>query len=159
MGCRVSIHIDAPPDRVFDVASDFPGAPARCSGIVSVEMLTDGPVGKGTRFRETRTVMGRHATEEFEITRYQRPDSYDIHCASHGCTFDTTVSVDRIDSGGSRLTMDYRAKAVAFPAKVMNLFMGRAINNMCRKAMEQDLADIKASIEGHAVGIDRADGK
>ncbi len=154
MGCTVSVHIDAPPDRVFDAASDIPHAHERCTAITNIEMLTQGPVGKGTRFRETRKVMGKEATEQFEVSRYDRPTAYDLTCDGHGCHFLTTVAVARAPEGGSTLSMDFRCTPRTLPAKVMNLVMGRMMTSMCRKGMQQDLADIKASIEGRAVGAD-----
>jgi len=55
-------HIAAPPMRVFAAASDFRNAPQRIHGIKKVEMLSTGPVGVGTRFKETRVLFKKEAT-------------------------------------------------------------------------------------------------
>ena len=47
-------HIEAPPERVFEVVTDLRGAPERIRGITKMEVLTEGPIGGGTRYRETR---------------------------------------------------------------------------------------------------------
>src|SRR5688572_3894697 len=44
----------ASPDRVWALASDFANAPGRIKAITKVELLTPGPAGAGTRFREWR---------------------------------------------------------------------------------------------------------
>lgn len=69
---RMSTTIQAPPERAFAAFADFPHAARSVSGIERIEMLTDGPVGAGTRFRETRIMFGREATEEMKVTRRKR---------------------------------------------------------------------------------------
>ena len=41
------------------------------SGIGAVEMLTEGPYAVGTRWRETRSMMGMTASEEMEVTEVE----------------------------------------------------------------------------------------
>ncbi len=59
-------HIAAAPDRVFATITDIPNTPTVISAIASVALLTDGPVGPGTRWRETRRLLGHAATETLE---------------------------------------------------------------------------------------------
>ena len=141
MGLQVSRLIPAPPEVVFEACSDFAGAAERISAIEKVEMLTDGPVGVGTRFRETRTMFGKAATEEMEVTRFEPNRSYTLEADSCGSHF-----VSRLDfvaePGGCRVTMDVEARAVTLMAKLMSplcWFMG----GMMKKCLEQDLADME----------------
>ena len=60
----LSRHVETPVDRVFEVFSDIPRSHEMVDQIVRIEMLTDGPVGVGTRWRETRMMFKREATEE-----------------------------------------------------------------------------------------------
>ena len=80
-------HIVAPTERVFQRASDFAKAADVMSAIERIEMLTDGPVGIGTRFRETRIMFKREATEEMEVTAFDPPHSYALGAESHGCRY------------------------------------------------------------------------
>ena len=60
----MSEHVTAPREVVFEVAADFHNAAElNIQGIDSLEVLTDGPIGVGTRFRETRVMMGKSSTE------------------------------------------------------------------------------------------------
>ena len=48
---RVQRRIEADVDRVFELFADFEHAADNVSGIVRMEMLTDGPVGVGAGLR------------------------------------------------------------------------------------------------------------
>ena len=88
-GFELTEHVAAPPAEVFAVFADFEGAPQRTSGIDKLEVLTEGPIGPGTRFRETRTMFGRQTTEELEIVAFDEGRSYSVRCESCGCEFRT----------------------------------------------------------------------
>ena len=66
-------HIHASPEKVWAVISDIPGSAATLSGIESVQMLSDGPYGEGTRWKETRTMMGRAETVEMWVAQAELP--------------------------------------------------------------------------------------
>ena len=77
-----SKFVQAPPEATFDAFTDLRSAPDRIEAITALEVLGDGPVGVGTRFRETRVVFKREATEEMEITAFDRPNSYAVEAES-----------------------------------------------------------------------------
>lgn len=68
----VSGTISAPRERVWRVLTDLDNAPTLIPSITSVERLTDGPYAAGTRWRETRTMLGRTETHELEVAERQR---------------------------------------------------------------------------------------
>src|SRR5688500_12459284 len=106
-GFSVDRHIDAPPDVVFARASDFRRAPETISAIVKMDILTSGPVGAGTRFRETRVLFGREATEEMTVTVFEPPKRYTLDAESHGSRYHTELSFTP-DGQGTRLTMTFQ---------------------------------------------------
>ena len=67
----VSKQISAPHQAVFEKFTDFAHVAENVRGIERMEILTDGPIGQGTRFRETRIMFNREATEEMEITDWE----------------------------------------------------------------------------------------
>jgi len=139
-------HVSAPVEKVFEMATDFPNAPRFVKGIVKMEMLTQGPVGIGTRFRETRKVFNREATEEMEVTGFEAPQRYSVGCESHGCRYHTEFSFAS-DSGGTRIDMTFRATPVTLGAKVMSVLM-RPMMKAVMKECAKDLDDLKAAAEG-----------
>ena len=54
---KVSDHFTAPIEKVFRYFSDVEHAPAHVSGIKRIDMLTTGPIGLGSRWRETRETL------------------------------------------------------------------------------------------------------
>ena len=65
---KVSNVIAAPVDRVFQLFTDIEHGPVHVSDIKRIELLIPGPVRRGTRWRETREVMGVRDSAEMEIT-------------------------------------------------------------------------------------------
>lgn len=144
--CVVSEKINASPETVFAAASDFPNAPQRITGIKKMEMLTQGPVGVGTKFRETRVMFGKEATETMEVVDFQPGRSYTLAAASCGCEYRTVVSV-RPAGAGSEVTFDFSGRPLSFGAKVMSALMGWMMKGACMKAVRQDLSDLKVAVE------------
>lgn len=136
--CDLSLHIKSPPETVFEVFTDLEHASERIPAIKSLEVVTDGPVGQGTRFRETRVMFGKEATEEMEITRFEPPRSYAVTCGSCGALFETTFTFTP-ENGGTRVDQHTSSRAVSFGAKLMSplsfLMMG-AMKKMMLKDME-----------------------
>lgn len=146
--CVVSEHIGATPEAVFALASDFAGAAERISGITKVEMLTQGPVGIGTRFRETRVMFGKEASETMEVVDFQPGRSYTLRAHNCGCEYRTKVSVGAASGGaGSELTFEFAGTPLTTVAKVMSGLMGWMMKGACVKAIRQDLADVKKAAE------------
>src|SRR5262249_42210999 len=117
----------------------------RIPSIKRIEMLTNGPVGVGTRFKETRNMFGKEATETMEVTAFDPPRSYALGCNSCGCIYDSRL--DFIPSaGGTKVTMSFNVKAVSFFAKLMSP-LSRLFSGMMRKCFEGDLEAVKKAAE------------
>ena len=69
----VTETVAAPAARVFERATDIRSWQDTIDAIDRIEMLAEGPAGVGTRFRETRTMMGKEAREEMEVTAFEPP--------------------------------------------------------------------------------------
>lgn len=146
MNLRIERTVAADPKTVFAAASDFATAPKRITGIAKVEMLTQGPVGIGTRFRETRQMFGKQATETMEVTAFEPGRSYVLGCESHGCRYRSEIRVEP-DGKGSKLSMDFAATPLTRMAKVMSFLMKPMVKSV-GKHIAKDLDDLKASLEG-----------
>jgi carbon monoxide dehydrogenase subunit G len=147
MACfTITRHIGAPRDKVFACLSDFRRAPERIKGIKKVEMLTDGPVGVGTRFRETRIVFKREASEVMEVTAFNPPIGYTLACNSCGCRYESEFRLTP-RGAGTDVEMRFAVQPLTLFAKVMGSLM-RPMFKMCLTEMGKDLDDLKASIEG-----------
>ncbi len=142
---NVSTDVAAEPARVFALASDFPNLPGHVAGIIRVEMLTDGPVGVGTRFKETRKFGGRQATETMVVAEFDAPRSYVLKARSCGSIFRSRVRVEPAP-GGARLSIETTAKADSLFARLLSPLVGLMAKSM-KKCLEDDLAQIKQAAE------------
>ena len=107
--------------------------------IERVEVLTPGPMGVGTRFRETRRMMGREATEEMTVTAFDPPRGYTLGAQSHGCRYRTELRFEPSGSG-TRMVFDFQAEPLTFGAKAMMLLM----KPMMKKAAQMCAKDLEA---------------
>ncbi len=89
---QLSKTVNAPVEKTFQLFSDFPNAAARINGIEKVEMLTNGPIGVGTKFKETRIMFGKEATEEMEVTQFEPNKLYTV--AADSCGADSKPRFD-----------------------------------------------------------------
>ena len=144
---RISVtkFIDAPVERVFEVFTDLHTAPERVSAITKLEVLTDGPVGVGTRFNETRVVFKREATETIEITAFDPLRSYTTVANSCGCRYECTFHFSPQGSG-TEVTTEFSWTAQSLMAKLMSP-LGKLMASACVKAFDKDLEELKAHCE------------
>ncbi len=151
----LSRRVEAPADRVFDVFSDIPRAHEMVDQIVRIEMLTDGPVDVGTRWRETRLMFKREATEEMWVTAFDAGRSYTVGCESCGCTYE---SVWRFTPDGDATLVEFEMsyQPLTFLAKVMSP-VGRIMLPMMKKCFEKDFQALKTVAEAGDVSV-AADG-
>ncbi|MEO1583590.1 MAG: SRPBCC family protein [Planctomycetota bacterium] len=142
--------IEAPAGNVFDVVGDIPHAADTISGIESIEMLTDGPVGEGTRWRETRTFFGKTADETMWITEWEPPLRYVAEARNHGTHYLTEVAVEDLGDGRSRLTFSMLAEPETLMSRVLMVAFSWMRGHVV-KAFEADLQDVKRACEADGV--------
>jgi len=142
---KLSRHIAAELDRVFDTASDFAAAPQAIASVKHVELLTDGPVGLGTRFRETRVVMNQEATEELEVIAFDRPRSFEVGAEVHGCRIRSAMTFEA-NGDGTDVEFSFDATPVSVAAKAMASMMEPMLNMLAQEC-GRDLDDLKKAIE------------
>lgn len=147
MKVEAQTHVDAPLEPVWKVITDIEGAGETIHAIEELEVLEKPESGLvGLKWRETRTVFGKTATETMWITEAVENDFYKTRAESHGCVYLTTLSVSE-EEGGTLLRMSLKGEAQTFGAKLMSAVFSVFFKGGMRKAIEQDLADIKATVE------------
>lgn len=140
MRLMLTKQVNAPPDIVFAVASDLANAAEHVQGIERIELLTPPPIGVGTRWRETRTIMGKESTETLEVTAFDPPRRYTVEADSCGSHFESTFRFTPA-AGGTRVELEINCRADSFFAKLMSPLSGLMMGTM-KKMLDQDLEDV-----------------
>lgn len=141
-----SKHIESSLEHVFALATDFGRAAEVIRAIEKIEMLTDGPVGLGTRFLETRTVLGHATTQEMEVTVFEPPLRYVLGCESHGSRYLTEVRLAP-NRTGTDVELRFEAQPLSFMAKAMAEMLRPMLDSVAG-VLDNDLEDLKEALEG-----------
>ena len=126
--------------------TDIENASKIISGIQKIEVLEKPATGLvGLKWRETRTLFGKPAIAEKWITDAAENEFYKTRAEDGGFVFLTTKSISE-SSGGITLTEAHDSKPQTIVAKlsVPMLFLFKSV---VKKALMQDLNDIKAAVE------------
>lgn len=147
----VARDVAASSNKVWGVLTDLDQAEQTISAIEKLERLDDGTgFGVGTRWRETRTMFGRSATEDMEVTQLDPGRSYVVEAESHGARYRTVMTVEPVGDAASRLTWSFGAEPQSTMAKLAASTIGKLVERSTRKALQQDLADIAIAAEATA---------
>lgn len=143
--------IQADRETVWKALTDKENITKVIPGIEKVEVLHKPKTGVvGLKWTETRTLFGKTASETMWVTEASDLDYYKTRAESHGAIYQSSF-VLKPAPGGTELTMRFQGQPVSFGAKLLMVLMGWMVVGATRKAMQKDLADIKASLEGKAV--------
>lgn len=144
----LSRRVTASPERVWRVLTDIPAAADTLSGVGRVEMLSEQPYGVGTRWRETRTMFGKAATEELWVTAADAPRSTVVEAESAGIHYTSRFTV--VPEGmGSLLSMEFAGEVLSDSGWQRFLWkaFGKVGLRAVSKTMRVDLDDIAAAAE------------
>jgi len=142
---KVSRDIAAPVEDVFALFTDIEHGSAHVTGIKSVKMMTFGEFRLGTKWGETREVLGRLDDAEMEITAFERNRSYTITHHKAGVRVDTAFTFEPA-AGGTRVTIEFALNPQGLPLALLSP-LEWAIAGKVRDVLGHDLLDLKNSIE------------
>ncbi|MEQ8822522.1 MAG: SRPBCC family protein [Sumerlaeia bacterium] len=152
--------IQAPAAVTFAIFNDLQVFEKRNPTVLKVEILSEATSGVGKRWRETRLMHGRQATETMEITAFDPPRSYTVEAESCGARYVTVLSF-REDDDGTEVEFRMSAQPLTLMAKAMSAILAPIMTESVRKAIEEDLrilgeaAEEAAAGGGEETGMDR----
>lgn len=140
--------IAATPEAVWRVVTDLEHAAETLGSVSRVEMLTDGPYAVGTRWRETRTMFGKEATEELRVTQVEAPHRTTVEGDSSGVHYVTVFTLSPVPTG-TRLAMVFSGEQPdpSMLQRAAWALFGRMGLRATAKMMARDLDDIAARAE------------
>ena len=141
----VSRFIAAPPKRVYAIASDLEGLAARITSIKHMEVLTGGPIKKGSQFRVGRAMQGIEASAEMTVSACDEPKSFQIGCTSAGCRYEIRFRFEP-DGTGTNFVLEFGWMPLSFGAKLTSPLHDGKIKKAL-KMCDQDLDELKYAAE------------
>jgi hypothetical protein len=144
---EAQVTINGSKAAIWAAITDIENAAKTISGIENIEVVEKPANGLvGLKWRETRMLFGKPATAEKWITDAAENEFYKTRAESDGFVFLSTMSISE-SSGGVTLTSSHDSKPQSIVAKLMSLPMGLLFKGVAKKALLQDLNDIKAAVE------------
>ena len=108
-GFKLSEFLDHSPTSVFAFMTDPANAPKISPSVKEQIKLTYGPLGIGTRLRETRLMEGKEAQAELEVFAYKPPESFGVVNEQEGftITYQYTLTPEK---GGTQIDLECTVK-------------------------------------------------
>jgi uncharacterized membrane protein len=141
----VATEVAAPVEQVFDVFTDVERGAERVTNIQKIEMLTVGGLRLGSRWLETRAVLGRPDTVEMEVTAFEQNRTYTITHHKAGARIDAVFTFDPIDDE-TRVQIEFILESHGVPPGALAPVRW-AMASKVRDVIGQDLEDLKGFIE------------
>lgn len=141
----VTSEVEAPVDKTFAMFTDIEHASEHVSGIKEVQVMTTGAFGLGTRWLETREVMGRLDAAEMEVTAFEKNKTYTITHHKAGAKVDTVFTFQP-SGAGTKVTIEFALENQGLPPGLLTP-VSWAIAGKVRDVLGHDLADLKRSVE------------
>ena len=144
---EAQVTINGSKPAVWAAITNIENASETISGIESIEVVQKPANGLvGLRWRETRMLFGKPATAEKWITDAVENEFYKTRAEDNGFVFLSTMSLSE-SSGGITLTSSHDFRPQGFIARLQSLPMELLFKGVAKKAILQDLIDIKSAVE------------
>jgi uncharacterized membrane protein len=152
--------IDTPADDLWRAFTDLPARVRWQSTTNGVEVLTTGPFGPGTVWRESRTLPdGSAVIEEFKVDEASRPSRLTLTSPGIGVDYRITYTFKAVQMRRGRdctaVTVRQEAVPTAPYGRVLALLFGGLAARTVEGALRRDLADLAAvsGLAGHGPAV------
>ena len=141
-GFKTSEKIRLPPQSVFDYVTDVSNSTRWLPGVVATEMLTEGPMAAGSRYRETRQAAERMGYVEIEVKEFDPPRKFVTGFDKGGylTTYSYTFSAE-----GSGTKVEMECEVLADGWKMM---MTPIVSGAMKRFDKRMLKGLKSVLEG-----------
>lgn len=101
-GFEFNEHIARPPKEVFELVSNPANGSKFVDNIKECKKLTEGPIGVGTRFRETRLMNGKEASADLLVSACEPHTHFGISSEVEGIKVEYHYYLSQ-EGGGTRV--------------------------------------------------------
>jgi hypothetical protein len=148
MHVEAQVTINGSKAAIWAAITNVEKASEIISGIEKIEVVEKPASGLvGLKWRETRMLFGKPATAEKWITDAAENAFYKTRAEDNGFVFSSTMSISESNNGGITLTSSHDSRPQGLVARLMSIPMALFFKGVAKKALLQDLKDIKAAVE------------
>jgi hypothetical protein len=145
---EVQVNINGSRAAIWAAITNIENAAEIISGIMKIEILERPANGLvGLKWRETRMLFGKPASAEKWITDAVENEFYKTRAEDSGFVFLSTMSISESSNGAITLTSSHVSKPQGIVARLMSIPMVLFFKGVAKRALLQDLNDIKAAVE------------
>lgn len=142
----LAIDIDLSAESLWDFLMDPANQGTWERGVISVIQEPEGAIGIGTRFSETRRMLGKRFQTTFELIEFTRPTSSEVHVLSGPFDGGGRWELEQHRDGKTRFTfvawLDSSSGFFKFPDRVLSRFLKHTLQQNCARL--QQLVDADA---------------
>ena len=147
---EAQVTVNGSKAAIWAAITNIENASKIISGILNIEVLEKPANGLvGLKWRETRMLFGKPATVEKWITDAAENVFYTTKAEDGGFMFLTTMRISESGNGSVILTSSHDSQPQTIGARLMSIPMGLFFRGVIRKAILQDINDIKSKVEQH----------
>ena len=144
---EAQVIINGSKAAIWAAITNIENASKIIGGIKKIEVLEKPANGLvGLKWAETRLLFRKPATVEKWITDASENEFFKTKAEDSGFVFLTTNSISE-GSGRMTLTSSHDSQPQCIVAKLMSIPMGLLFKGVVKKALLQDLNDIKSAVE------------
>ena len=125
--------------------TDLEHGAERVSNIQEIEVLTTGGFELGTRWLETREVLGQLDSAEMEVTAFERNRTYTITHHKAGTRIDTVFTFEPFEDS-TKVRIEFALESHGLPPGLLAPLAWASAGKV-RDVISRDLADLKESLE------------
>lgn len=146
MKISTTIDIQTPIEKVFDVFTDLSNLQERVQDIQSIEVLNKpAQMAVGTKWKETRVMFGKAATEIMWVTELKPQKSYIVEAESHGTHYRSEYTFTETATG-THVELTFVGEPQTLTAKVFGVLFALMAGSL-KKTLNQDMTDLKKVCE------------
>lgn len=137
----LSAMIDCPQKNVFAFVANPNNMPKWNSAVVSLEQVTPGTVGVGTKFKSIGEMMGRRIEGEMQIIAYEPESKCGFQVNAGPMQVNITLSFKTVGTG-TKVNLNAQGNPGGFFKLAEGVLAGRV-----KTMMEENLARLKTVLE------------
>ena len=134
--------IDKPVKEVFAFVTNPANMSKWNSAVISMEQITPGAVGLGTKFKSVGEMLGRRIEGEMEVIAFEPDSKYGFQMNAGPIQVNVTLAFKTVGTG-TKLSLNAQGN----PGGVFKLAEG-VLQGRVKSMMEENLARLKKQLEG-----------